>query len=152
MTDIQELSRDTSVFFVVGPPGCGKTTFVATQVHRAVDEGKSVLLASLTKTAAHELAGRDLPIDARRIGTLHAHAFRAMGGGTVAESKAREWNDWCDQQGHPWSWHLSSARKTDVDDPMDEGSTGDTENDGAKTDGDVFLETVGTWRARAAPA
>lgn len=151
MSSIEELARDTSVFFVAGPPGCGKTTFVASQVHRAVEEGKTVLLASLTKTAAQELAGRGLPIEARRIGTLHAHAFRAMGGGTVAESKAKEWNLWCDEKGHPWSWHLSSARKTDVDDPMDEGSTGDADNNGAKTDGDTYLEAIGTWRARVVP-
>lgn len=151
MTSIEQLAQDTSVFFVAGPPGCGKTTFVAAQVHRAVDEGKSVLLASLTKTAAHELAGRDLPIEARRIGTLHAHAYRALGGGTVAESKAKEWNEWLTEHGHPWSWHLSSARKTDVDDPMDEGIVRSDENDGAKTDGDEYLEAVGTWRARALP-
>lgn len=151
MSSIEDLAQDTNVFFVAGPPGCGKTTFVAAQVKRATDEGKSVLLASLTKTAAQELAGRDLPIDARRIGTLHAHAFRAIGGGTVAESKAKEWNEWLDEKGHPWSWRLSSARKTDVDDPMDEGSTGDEENDGAKTEGDAYLETAGTWRARMVP-
>jgi DNA helicase II / ATP-dependent DNA helicase PcrA len=151
MSSIEELARDTSVFFVAGPPGCGKTTFVATQVHRAASNGKSVLLASLTKTAAHELAGRDLPIDAKRIGTLHAHALRAIGGGTVAESKAKEWNEWCDETDRPWSWHLSSARKTDVDDPMDEGATGDAENTGVKTEGDAFLEEAGTWRARAVP-
>lgn len=148
---IEQLARDTSVFFVAGPPGCGKTTFVASQVHRAVDEGKSVLLASLTKTAAHELAGRDLPIEAKRIGTLHAHAFRALGGGTVAESKAKEWNDWLTQRGHPWSWRLSKARKADVDDPMDEGAAGDAENDGVATEGDEYLEAAGTWRARVVP-
>lgn len=151
MNTISALAEETSVFFVAGPPGCGKTTFLASQVHKAVGEDKDVLLASLTKTAAHELAGRGLPIDARRIGTLHAHAFRALGGGTVAESKAREWNDWCDDQGHPWSWHLSAARKTDPDDPMDEGAVGDDENNGVKTEGDEMLETVGTWRARAVP-
>jgi superfamily I DNA/RNA helicase len=151
VVSIEQLAQDTSVFFVAGPPGCGKTTFVASQVHRAVDEGKSVLLASLTKTAAHELAGRDLPIDAKRIGTLHAHALRAIGGGTVAESKAKEWNQWLEDRGHPWSWRLSSARKTDADDPMDEGAIGDEESDGLKTEGDELLETVGTWRARVVP-
>lgn len=148
---IERLAEDTSVFFVAGPPGCGKTTFVASQVTRAVHEGKSVLLASLTKTAAHELAGRDLPIEARRIGTLHAHALRALGGGTPAETKAKEWNDWLTEHGHPWSWHLSSARKADVDDPMEEGAISVDEHNGIKTDGDEYLEAVGTWRARALP-
>lgn len=151
MVSMEELAQDTSVFFVAGPPGCGKTTFVAGQVSRAVDRGKSVLLASLTKTAASELAGRDLPIDPHRIGTLHAHAFRALGGGVVAESKAKEWNVWCADHGHPWSWRLSAGRKTDVDDPMEEGATGDDENDGLKTEGDMLLEEVGTWRARVVP-
>jgi hypothetical protein len=110
-----------------------------------------VLLASLTKTAAHELAGRDLPIDARRIGTLHAHAFRAMGGGTVAESKAREWNDWCEERGTPGrgACHLRARRTWTT--RWTKGRRATTENDGVKTDGDVFLETVGTWRARAVP-
>ena len=41
---------------MIGPPGCGKTTWLSRQVQRAVDEGKDVVVASLTKAAAAEAA------------------------------------------------------------------------------------------------
>lgn len=150
--ELEEVARETAVYLVAGPPGCGKTTYVSRQVEAAVNAGKSVLLASLTKTAAKELAGRDLPIEPQRIGTLHAHAYRALGGATIAESKAKEWNTWVAEHGHPSAWRLSSARKADVDDPMEEGvAATEEENNGAKTEGDVMLEAVSVWRARYVP-
>jgi len=54
-----------------------------------------VLVASLTRAAAAEVAGRDLPLPKDRIGTLHAHAYRALGLPKIAETKnvAIEFND-----------------------------------------------------------
>ena len=150
--ELEEVASETAVSLVAGPPGCGKTTYVSRQVEAAVNAGKSVLLASLTKTAAKELAGRDLPIEQQRIGTLHAHAYRALGGATIAESKAKEWNEWLVENGYPHAWRLSVARKLDVDDPMDEGvAETEVENNGAKTEGDLLLEAANVLRARAVP-
>lgn len=75
---------------VIGPPGCGKTTYLADQVQKRVakwceDTGNhsmqcnDVLLASLTRTAAAEIRSRGLAIPAEQVGTLHAHALRALG-------------------------------------------------------------------------
>ena len=46
----------------IGPPGCGKTTWLTNQVRNAVAKHGpgSVLLASLTRAAAAELAGEEL--------------------------------------------------------------------------------------------
>ena len=78
-----------------GPPGCGKTHALATSwVPRAVDRfgPDAVLIASLTKTAATEVAGR-VPLKPERVGTLHAHAFRALSSPTVAQTEHAAWNE-----------------------------------------------------------
>lgn len=144
---LEDLIQETQLRLVIGPPGTGKTAFVSRQIAEDTAKGREVLVASLTKAAARELAGRDLPIDPRRVGTLHSHAFHAMGGGEVAEKHAREWNDWIVEKGHPVDWRLSVSRKRTLDDPHDE-SAGDEENDGQKTPGDALLELIGTYRAR----
>ena len=66
-------------FVVFGPPGTGKTTFLAKQVKKLVTEGLHPLVCSLTNTAAKEVAGRDLPIPKESIGTLHSLAYRTVG-------------------------------------------------------------------------
>ena len=81
---------------VWGPPGCGKTTFIATQVREEVDARgpNSVLVCSLTKAAATEVAGRDLPISRSQIGTLHSHAYRSFEPSPkIAEAAAGQWNE-----------------------------------------------------------
>ena len=52
----------------------------------------SVLVTSFSRTAAAELAGRDLPIAHDRIGTLHSHCWHALGGPEIAEANVDEWN------------------------------------------------------------
>ena len=63
---------------IIGPPGCGKTTELSRLVRERVDRGETPLVCSLTRTAAREVAGRDLPLDKQQTGTLHAHALRAL--------------------------------------------------------------------------
>lgn len=74
----------TPVLRVGGPPGTGKTTYLARRIAGVVAEHgpTSVLIASFSGTAAKEMASRftDGPRPARQmIGTLHSHAYRACG-------------------------------------------------------------------------
>jgi DNA helicase-2/ATP-dependent DNA helicase PcrA len=53
-----------------------------------------VLVCSLTRAAAAEVAGRDLPVGRSQVGTLHAHCYRALGHPKVVESASvAEWNE-----------------------------------------------------------
>ncbi len=84
----------TSEYRIFGPPGTGKTTNLTRQIRRAVERfgQDSVLVTSFSRTAAAELAGRDLPISPDRIGTLHSHCYRALGAPEIAEANVDEWN------------------------------------------------------------
>jgi len=84
----------TSEYRIFGPPGTGKTTNLSRQIRRAVERSGpgNVLVTSFSRTAATELAGRDLPIKADRIGTLHSHCYHALGEPEIAEANVDEWN------------------------------------------------------------
>lgn len=77
-------------YLKIGPPGTGKTTWLGKQVTSIVDRFWStdlqkelhpapVMVCSLTKTAAAEVAGRKLPIPRKCVGTLHSHCYHAIG-------------------------------------------------------------------------
>lgn len=80
-------------FRVFGPPGTGKTTYITKQIQAAIDKHGvgSLLVASFTKAASKELAGRNMTEEAN-IGTLHAHCYRALGKGEIAENHIDEFN------------------------------------------------------------
>jgi hypothetical protein len=80
---------------IFGPPGTGKTTTASKWIRRAaeVNGSAAVLVASFTKAAAVELAGRDLPIGKDQIGTLHAHGYRALGKPPVVGKEVEDWNE-----------------------------------------------------------
>ena len=122
---------------VIGPPGCGKTTWLGRQVKRAVDDGKGVLVASLTRAAASEAAGRNLPIPARHVGTLHSHCYQSLGRPslTVDKKNVEDWNS-----RYP-EWTLSSS-----DDRID----GDNLDDAGSSPGDKLMATYQVLRARMA--
>jgi hypothetical protein len=75
-----------------GPPGTGKTMYLAARVRKTVAEHgpDSLLLASFSTTAAHEIASRFAEDNAaarplrHMVGTLHSHAYRALGQSNVA--------------------------------------------------------------------
>jgi len=78
----------------------GKTTELARKVRDFItwarvyhlEEHRPVLLCSLTRTAAAEIAGRDLPLPRECVGTLHSHAYRSLGCPPVAESQVEDFN------------------------------------------------------------
>lgn len=83
-------------FRLHGPPGCGKSHALATRWVPAAAEKfgpENVVICSLTKTAAQEIASRDLPIPEGNVGTLHALAYRALGRPTIAEGETDAWNE-----------------------------------------------------------
>lgn len=98
---------------VFGPPGCGKTTYTARQIYKAAEKygTQSVFVASFTRTAAEELAGRKLPIDRRQVGTLHKHCYAALNlsRGEIAEGHIDEWNKYAPE------YRLSGEDKPDLD-------------------------------------
>ncbi len=99
-----------------GPPGTGKTTFLVNQVRKILEAGgQAPLLCSLTRTAASEIASRDLPLARDQIGTLHSHAYRALDRPQLAESKIEEFNEaFPEMQLDPDAMKKSG----DVDEPM----------------------------------
>lgn len=84
-------------FRVYGPPGTGKTTYIAKQAERAIDKFGTygVVIASLTRAAAAEIASRAGKVPPNNVGTLHAHAWRALGRPKIAESSEglKLWNE-----------------------------------------------------------
>ena len=124
---------------VFGPPGTGKTTYLARQVERVVEERgtDSVLVASFTRTAAREIAGRidDLGLDMGQVGTLHALCYRALGSPTIADTKLKEWNEY-----RP-DYRLSGG-SADLDEPDQK----------YETDGDRVYADYQVCRARRTPS
>lgn len=97
----------------MGPPGTGKTTTLARQVaHDVARYGSGgVLVASLTRAAAAEIAGRDLPLERGQVGTLHAHCYRALSHPSLTEGHLKQWNDYCPE------FALTDGGRGNADDP-----------------------------------
>jgi len=82
-------------FNVTGPPGTGKTTWLTRQIDRAltVHGSDKIMVTSLTRAAAAEVAGRGSAIPKSNIGTLHSFCYRALDRPVIAESRYNEFND-----------------------------------------------------------
>lgn len=124
-TRYQAGSHERGEYRLHGPPGCGKTHALTTKwVPRALARsrplGRPVLVASLTKTAATEIAGRlgDDPLIQAR--TLHSHAFRQLQGPRVVDRSFLEaWND-----EHPYWRVLQTIRAPDDQDDSGQAKEG----------------------------
>lgn len=140
---VAETLATTKLHRVHGPPGCGKTTYLSRQALLAAAKwgGQNLIVASLTKAAAAEVAGRDTGIPPANVGTLHAHAYRALGYPELAETKKgyEDWNERVPQHLRI----LAPARDPEWSNPED-GS-------GGKTDGERMLAAVGVLRATLTP-
>jgi len=133
---------------IFGPPGTGKTTVLAGSIRSTVEARgtHAIMVASFTKAAAHEIAGRNLPLDRANVGTLHSFAYRAIERPPLFETKVSGWN-----ARHP-AMALSTAR-TNVDDEMAPADfSGATEGDKAMSEVEVLrarLVPVERWPLRA---
>lgn len=83
---------------VVGPPGCGKTTYLSRQFANATKDGYNVadlFACSLTRAAAAEIASRVEGVPARNVGTLHSHAYRQLKYPKIVETTQglKAWNE-----------------------------------------------------------
>lgn len=83
-----------AIFRTIGPPGCGKTTYLCGKAAEAADRfGRDrVLICSLTKAAARAVQDRGLDLPKHAVGTMHAHCYRMLGRPELAESHIPEWN------------------------------------------------------------
>lgn len=147
MTEVQDgIERRTGEgpeFRLFGPPGTGKTTWISRKIAATARArgSDSVVAASFTTTAAAELAGRDLPVPKRQIGTLHSLAFRSIDSPRVVEEELADWN-----KTHPaYALTLKPGARMNLDDgaaiEMGQGAT----------EGDDFLNRMEKLRARMAP-
>lgn len=136
--EIGPIDGESSEWRIFGPPGTGKTTYLARQISRAVDRfgPAGVLVTSFSRAAAAELAGRHLPIPANRVGTLHAHCFGALGNPKIAETQVDDWN-----KTYP-RWEISGLVGSDE---RDEAHFETATNSSA---GDVALGEINRLRGR----
>lgn len=81
-----------SEYRVYGPPGTGKTTWLVKEATRVAEEvgEDQVSICSLTNTAVREVAGREIPLRAENVTTLHARCKRALNAPAPAESRVAE--------------------------------------------------------------
>jgi len=105
----------SSEFRVIGPPGTGKTTYLARQAKKAVWKygASNVILTTLTRAGALEIAGRDTPIPPENIGTLHSLAWRACERPEIAEGKVKDWNE----SNKGWALSTGGGNMDEVDVP-----------------------------------
>ena len=105
-------------YTVIGPPGTGKTTYMAKRVqrvaethpHRTIAGGTPALVCSLTKAAAAQAAGKSMPVPKEAVATMHAHGWRAQGSPPLAEVAVDEFN-----KAHPGLAISASTAKSDDD-------------------------------------
>ena len=77
-----ETTKTTNEYRVFGPPGTGKTTYLARQIKRARQTygGENVFVTSFTRAAAIEIASRDgVGLPKAFLGPLHPIFLRALG-------------------------------------------------------------------------
>jgi superfamily I DNA/RNA helicase len=125
-------------FRVFGSPGTGKTTYLTNEIQKAAQRfgAEKLFVASFTKAAAHEVAGRNKNIE--NVGTLHAHGYRALGGRMkVAEACVDDWN-----KEYP-HLALSGRKNADLDDVPEQGQS--------TTVGDEMYNAMNMARALLTP-
>lgn len=125
---------DRREYQVFGPPGTGKTTYLANRIKKSAEVygSGSIIVASFTKAAAAEIASRGIAVPKDHVGTLHALCYRAIGGGKVAEDLLPDWNS------RHSRWALSAGRTMDDPGEMPAGAT----------EGDLLMQRLEVLRAK----
>jgi len=143
--NLEEIGRRdheiTSEYRLFGPPGTGKTTNITRQIRRAVDKfgAQNILVTSFSRAAAAELAGRDLPIERNRIGTLHSICWHALGGPEIAEANVEDWN-----KSNP-ALAITPVKKQHR---LDGEGGEDADDSDAEKGGDLLLQRAGRFRGQ----
>lgn len=94
---------ESGEYRVFGPPGTGKTHYLARQIAKAVKTTlpEKIVVISFTKAAAEEIASRvpanDVALESNsevRVGTLHSFCYHALQAGEIADTPKwiKEWN------------------------------------------------------------
>lgn len=140
------------VLRVYGPPGTGKTTYLAKRVQATIARHgpASTLISSYSVTAAKEIASRfagDLRPLSTMIGTLHSHAFRAIGHPIVALDP-KVIGDWNEQVVPEWA--LTPSSRQGGGNVAESGSFS-ADASLART-GDELLGAMGRLRAALTPS
>ena len=76
----------TNIKLIIGPPGTGKTTTLTRMIKEAEKSGP-VLICSLTRAAASEIASRADLHGNHTIGTMHSICYRAIGSPRMPDIK-----------------------------------------------------------------
>lgn len=124
-----------------GPPGTGKTTWLAKSIADTVRARGSdaVVVGSFTRTAAAEISGRNLPIPDRQIGTLHSLAYRAIDQPELHSDHIGDWN----ARHHDLALTGNYKISPDDDVPIEAPSGG--------AQGDRLMRSIEVLRARMVP-
>lgn len=137
---------DFDVRCVIGPPGTGKTTHVAKIAAEAAERFGSdrVVIASLTRAAAHEISSRKVPIPKDAVGTMHSLAYRALGRPSlVTPDAAEEWTAM-----HP-PWPVSGVQGDFA--ALKAGDDHGAEDSPDGKEGDRLLARTSLLRSRLVP-
>ncbi len=132
-----------------GPPGTGKTTRMSAIAHDKVAErgADAIRIASFSVTAAEEIGNREGVkgvLSDRHVGTLHSHAFRAIGHPDVAlDPKVIE--EWNDRVGTDWRVNGDGRRLGVADRSGGGGGLDDLQT------GEQLLSALDLLRARQTP-
>ena len=110
---------------VFGPPGTGKTTYLARQIRSAATKygPDKVLVTSFTKGAAVEIAGRlgndGVKPSRRQVGTLHSLCYELLGGPLIADLSPTMalWNE----KHIAWRQTPAGSKDNDLTPPSTEG-------------------------------
>jgi DNA helicase II / ATP-dependent DNA helicase PcrA len=144
---VTEWTENRAEYQVTGPPGTGKTTYLADQALKAVNSrgAEKVVVTSLTRAAATEIGGRGTGVPERQVGTLHSLCFHALGVSSMlvldSPKGRRVWNEAQKRA----DWRLGGGGATDPDDPLAEGEVD------PDSPGDRLLEEMNLFRHRLVP-
>jgi superfamily I DNA/RNA helicase len=143
--------QDRRVLRLVGPPGTGKTTRLASRVRADVTRlgSDSTLIASFTVTAAQEIASRGLGLAPGYVGTLHRHAYAVCGHPPVAldVKVVADWNAHAPNQ-----WSITGSSKSGGLSTTDRAGSGTRAHTPEQADtGDELVAALDLLRAQAIP-